>query len=160
VTVFDLIKTHYPEYLFKLKKIYPDLLEFSKKVPVAPWKEEYSIADKNPEIITELEKPENLFNEGKISEEEYQKKISELPYTYPSITKGISFIEEGIVSFRDEKPSIYVILHELGHVYFRVTDYFWSAAYGGAEILFWLGLEERYRITEENVRLYLDYLKG
>jgi len=159
MTVFDLIKNHYSEYLFKLKKIYPGLLEFSKKVPVVPWKDEYSIADRNPEVIAELEKLENLLSEGKITEEEYRKRISEISHGYSSITKGISFIPEGIVSFRDEKPSIYVILHELGHVYFGVTDYFWSATYGGAEILFWLGLEEKYGITEENVRLYLDYLK-
>jgi hypothetical protein len=159
MTVFDLIKRHYPDYLFRLKKIYPDFFAFLKSIPILPWKDEYNIADRNPELIEAIEELKTLRSEGKISEEEYLKKIKDLSGTYASRTEGIAFINEGFVSFRDKKPSIGVILHEAGHIYFGETDLFWNSTYGGGEVLFWLGLEERYRITEENVRYYMSLLR-
>lgn len=159
MTVYDLLKKHYPDYLFKLKKVYPDFFSQLKKIPVFPWKDEYNIADKNPEIIETIRKLDKLLEETKISKEEYQKAVSELPRTFASRTEGISFIQAGFVSFRDKIPSIHVILHEAGHIYFKETDLFWNATYGGGEILFFLGLKDKYRVTEENIFHYMSLLK-
>lgn len=45
---------------------------------------------------------------------------------YTSYTEGIAFIEAGLVSFRDARPSLQGILHELGHVYFKEPDLYWN----------------------------------
>jgi len=158
-TIFDLLKTHYPEWTFKLKRFFPEMLEFSKQVPVFSWKEEYNVADYKPELILEIEKLEKRLENGEITQEEYEKKVKDLGLTYASITKGIAFNEEGFVAFRDEIPSLGILLHELGHVYFQVPDAEWGASYGGGEILFWLALDERYKITEENIRHYMELLR-
>ncbi|MEM4620858.1 MAG: hypothetical protein QW607_11680 [Desulfurococcaceae archaeon] len=161
MTVFQLLVQSYPEFLFKLKKHFPQMLEFSKKVPVFPWKEEYNIADHNPEVIENLKALENLLSSGAISEEEYLAKSKELfqDRKYASRTEGIAFIEEGFVSFRDENPKIGIILHELGHIYFQEPDIYWNAVYGGGEILFWLALNGSFKISEEHIRRHMEYLK-
>jgi len=51
MTVFQILAKYYPEIIIKLKTHFPQMLEFSMKVPVLPWKEEYNIADRNPEVI-------------------------------------------------------------------------------------------------------------
>ncbi len=107
MNIFDLIKNHYQEYLFRLKKIYPDFLEQLKTIPVFPWKDEYNIADRNPELIETIDELQKLFREGKISEREYTERLNKLPEDYASRTEGIAFIHEGFVSFRDKVPSIF-----------------------------------------------------
>lgn len=161
MTVFQLLSRLYPEMLFKLKAHFPQILEFSKKVPVFPWKEEYNIADHNPEVIENLKALENLLSSGAISEEEYLAKSKKLfqDRKYASRTEGIAFIEEGFVSFRDEKPKIGTILHELGHIYFQEPDIYWNAVYGGGETLFWLALNGSFKISEEHIRRHMEYLK-
>jgi len=142
------------------------MLEFSKRVRVIPWSEEFSIADKNPEKVEKLSELRKLLLEKKLSEEEYLKKVEEIEKEFPgytSMTKGIAFIGENTVAFRDKNPDIYTILHELGHVYFGKGDFIWSATYGGAEILFMLALDEKYedvyKITEENIWKCLEFLE-
>ncbi|PMP95887.1 MAG: hypothetical protein C0169_05025 [Thermodesulfobacterium geofontis] len=142
------------------------MLEFSKRVRVIPWNEEFSIADKNPEKIEKLSELEKLFLEKKLSKEEYLKKVEEIEKEFPgyaSRTEGVAFIEDNTVAFRDENPDIYAVLHELGHVYFGKEDPIWSADYGGAEILFMLALNEKYdnvyEITEENIWKCIEFLE-
>lgn len=161
MTVFQILAKYYPKIIFKLKTHFPQMLEFSRKVPVLPWKEEYNIADHNPEVIENLKVLENLLSKGAISEEEYIAKSRELfrDSRYASRTEGIAFIEEGFVSFRDEKPRVAIILHELGHVYFQEPDIYWNASFGGGETLFWLAIEEKYKISEEHIKRHMEYLK-
>jgi hypothetical protein len=153
MTVFTLLSTHYSQYLFLLKEAFPSMLETAKKTPVFPWKEEYNIADKNPEIIETIKHFESLLLRGLITEKEFQDKLSSVKFKYASRTEGIAFINEGFVSFRDEKPSMGVILHELGHIHFKENDYIWGALYGGGEKLFWLGLKKDYnfKVKEKHV---------
>lgn len=161
MTVFQILARYYPETLFKLKKIFPEMVAFSKKVPVIPWKEEYNIADKNPEVIETLQTLEDLLSKNLITEEEFREKSSKLleNENFASRTEGIAFIEEGLVSFRDEKPSLRVILHELGHVYFQEPDLYWNATFGGGETLLFLALKEKFLIKEEQIITYMTYLK-
>jgi hypothetical protein len=158
-TVYDLIKTS--PYFLRLKHIFPGMVETSKKTRIIPWKDEFAIADKNPEIAEELYKLSKQLEEGLITEEEYVSKSKELTKDVGSVSRtlGISFCSEGVVSFRDYNPDIATILHELGHIHFDANDYEWSSAYGGAEVLMWLGLEGRYGIREENVWNYIHYFR-
>jgi hypothetical protein len=131
------------DYLIKcpsfslIQRKFPDFVEFSKTVEVVPWDDAYAIADKNPEVIDLLEFLHELLSMKAITQEEYEREVSKLP-AYASKTGGVAFIEEGVVSFREENPAEHIIVHEIGHCYFREPDKIWSASYGGGESLFWL----------------------
>jgi hypothetical protein len=50
--------------------------------------------------------------------------------TGKSLSGGIAFIDNNVISFRSENPSEGVIVHEIGHCYFKEVDKVWNASYG------------------------------
>jgi len=141
-----------------IQRKFPDFVEFSKEVEVIPWQEEFAIADHNPEVIDHLEFLEKLLEMKAITQEEFEKEAAKLP-TYASKTGGVAFIEEGVVSFRDENPPENVVIHEVGHCYFRENDVIWSSSYGGGESLFWLIIRKDLPLNELAIFKYHSWLK-
>ncbi len=141
-----------------ISKKFPDFTEFSKSVEVVPWEDEYAIADHNPEVIDFLEFLEKLLQMRAISQEEYEREVSKLP-AYASKTGGVAFIEEGVVSFREENPPEHIIVHEVGHCYFKENDRVWNASYGGGESLFWLILRKDLPLNELAIFQYHSWLR-
>ncbi len=141
-----------------ISKKFPDFTEFSKSVEVVPWEDEYAIADYNPEVIDYLEFLETLWQMQAITQEEYEREVSKLP-AYASKTGGVAFIEEGVVSFREENPPEHIIVHEVGHCYFKENDRVWSASYGGGESLFWLILRKDLPLNELSIFQYHSWLR-
>ncbi len=141
-----------------ISKKFPDFTEFSKAVEVVPWEEEYAIADHNPEVIDFLEFLEKLLQMRAISQEEYEREVSKLP-AYASKTGGVAFIEKRIVSFRDSHPAEHIVVHEVGHVYFRENDMVWSSSYGGGEALFWLILRQDLPLNELAIFQWHSWLR-
>ncbi|WP_028841997.1 hypothetical protein [Thermodesulfovibrio yellowstonii] len=151
-----------PHEIFpRLSLLFPAMIETAKDVEVIPWQEEFAVADKNPEVIDSIEFFELLFKNGVITEEECRDNISKIlsQAGYSSRTEGIAFIEDRQVAFRSPKPSISVVLHELGHIHFGEPDIIWSATYGGGEALMWLGLSKKFYIDEPCVLFYHTLLK-
>ncbi len=147
----------YPSFPLIQRK-FPDFVEFSKEIEVVPWVDEYAIADKNPEVIDHLEFLEKLLQMQAITQEEYQRETAKLP-AYASKTGGVAFIEERIVSFRDSHPAEHIVVHEVGHVYFRENDMVWSSSYGGGEALFWLILRQDLPLNELAIFQYHSWLR-
>jgi hypothetical protein len=141
-----------------IQKKFTDFVDFSKSIEVVPWDDEYAIADRNPEVIDHLEFLEKLLQMRAITQEEYEREVSKLP-AYASKTGGVAFIEEGVVSFRDENPPENVIIHEVGHCYFREPDQIWNASYGGGEALFWLILRQDLPLNELAIFQYHSWLR-
>ncbi len=141
-----------------IQRKFPDFTEFSKSVEVIPWQEEFAIADHNPEVIDFLEFLNELLSMRAITQKEYEKEVAKLP-AYASKTGGVAFIEEGVVSFRDENPPEHVIIHEVGHVYFRENDMVWSSSYGGGEALFWLILRQDLPLNELAIFQWHSWLR-
>ena len=155
----DIFDEYYPELKERVREVYPNFLKTAEEVEVIPWRKEFEEGDVNPEVIDTLTFFSDLFKNGLISQDEYEKEISKLlEGKYARKTLGIAFIEDKKVSFRDEVPPKNVLLHEVGHVHFGEKDPVWSASYGGGEILFHLGLEG-HPIREEGVRRYMSLLK-
>lgn len=61
-------------------------------------------------------------------------------------------MENNTVSFRSKAPRFHILLHELGHCYFKEPDPIWSAVYGGGEELLWLILKDCVEGDEESIR--------
>ena len=141
-----------------IAKKFPDFVEFSKSVEVVPWDDEYAIADRNPEVIDYLEFLEKLLEMRAISQEEYERELSKLP-SYASKTGGVAFIQDNVVSFREENPPEHIIVHEVGHCYFKENDRIWSASYGGGESLFWLILRKDLPLNELAIFQYHSWLR-
>ncbi|MFZ8859698.1 MAG: hypothetical protein ACO2PP_04245 [Thermocrinis sp.] len=141
-----------------IAKKFSDFVEFSKSVEVIPWQEEFAVADYNPEVIDYLEFLEQLLQMRAISQEEYEREVSKLP-AYASKTGGVAFMEDNVVSFRDENPPEHVVVHEIGHCYFRENDRIWSASYGGGESLFWLILRKDLPLNELAIFQYHSWLR-
>jgi hypothetical protein len=137
---------------------FPDFVEFSKSVEVIPWQEEYAVADYNPEVIDYISFLEKLLDMQAITQEEFERETSKLP-SYASKTGGVAFIEENVVSFREENPPEHIIAHEIGHCYFKENDRIWSASYGGGESLFWLILREDLPLNELAIFKYHLWLR-
>jgi len=159
MTIKDLLDNHYnQDKWFKIfKEKFPQMYNFSSEVEIIPWKDEYAIVDKNPEVIDEIEFWEYLYKNALITEKEYQKKLQEL--TRPaSKTIGIAFIKTKQVSFRTEFPPLLVILHELGHCYYEEEDPIWSSVYGGGEFLMNLILMGKFEGNEETIKYYHSLL--
>jgi len=152
----EILQSHYPKLTEKLREKFPKLLLTAEKVEVIPWREEFAVADVNPEVIDEIEFWRTLHASGLITEEELVEKLRRIKKN-ASKTMGIAFIEEKQVSFRAPVPDKYTLLHEIGHVHFQVNDSAWNSVYGGGEILLWLGIEGKYRIGEEEIRRYHEY---
>ncbi len=152
------------EYLVKcpsfplIAKKFPDFVEFSKSVEVVPWEDEYAIADHNPEVIDYLEFLEKLLQMQAISQEEYERETANLP-SYASKTGGVAFIEERAVSFRSPNPPEHIVVHEVGHCYFKENDRIWNASYGGGESLFWLILRKDLPLNELAIFQYHSWLR-
>ena len=163
-TIYDLISSR-PQLFRKLRKKYPGILEFSKKVKLIPWKNEYAVRDRNPEIVEKLRELDRALNRGLISQSEYEKESSKLLKDSRGIisrTEGVSFYDKNETAFRDEDPSDYVLIHELLHCYYKVDDQILNSAYLGLETLFWMGLnEERYQygISEIHLMRYKNLCK-
>jgi hypothetical protein len=141
-----------------IAKKFPDFVEFSKSVKVVPWEDEYAIADHNPEAIEFLEFLTQLLEMKAITQEEYERETSKLP-SYASKTGGVAFIEEGVVSFRSPNPEEHVVVHEVGHCYFRENDRIWSASCGGGESLFWLIIRKNLPLNELSIFQYHSWLR-
>jgi hypothetical protein len=141
-----------------IQRKFPDFVEFSKGIEVIPWKEEFAVADFNPEVIDYLEFLEKLLEMKAITQEEFERETSNLP-SYASKTGGVAFIEESVVSFRDENPSEHIVVHEIGHCYFRENDRIWSASYGGGESLFWLIIRKNLPLNELSIFQYHSWLR-
>jgi hypothetical protein len=152
------------EYLLRcpsfslIARKFPDFVEFSKSVEVIPWQEEFAIADHNPEVIDYLEFLEKLLQMQAISQEEYERETSNLP-SYASKTGGVAFIEDNVVSFRSPNPEEHVVVHEIGHCYFKENDRVWNASYGGGESLFWLILRKDLPLNELSIFQYHSWLR-
>ena len=161
-TVYDLLTSLYGEdqYFRAFREKFPKTFKFSKQVKVIPWKKEFEVADRNPEAIDAVEELEKALEKGLITEEEFFEKVKEVyPRDGASKTQAIAFNEKKEVSFREKKPSLFEILHELGHVYFNVTDKVWSSVYSGGESLFWLIITGKVEGNEKTVKSYLKFLK-
>jgi uncharacterized protein Usg len=144
----------------KIKEKFPDFVEYSKTIEVIPWQEEFNIADKNPELLEELKFWNTLLEAKLITPEEHAKNIQHINQVgYISRTEGLSIIEDNVVSFRDKNPSIYIVVHEIGHCYFKEPDTIWNATYGGGEYLFWLAIEKNLKINENTIKYYHKLLK-
>jgi hypothetical protein len=141
-----------------IAKKFPDFVEFSKSVEVIPWQEEFAVADYNPEVIDYLEFLNKLLDMQAITQEEYEKEVSKLP-SYASKTGGVAWIEENVVSFRSETPEEHVVVHEIGHCYFKENDRIWSASHGGGESLFWLILRKDLPLNELSIFQYHSWLR-
>jgi len=141
-----------------IAKKFPDFTEFSKSVEVIPWQEEFAVADYNPEVIDYLEFLEKLLEMKAISQEEFERETYKLP-TYASKTGGVAFIEDKAVSFRDENSPEHIIVHEIGHCYFKENDRVWNASYGGGESLFWLILRKDLPLNELSIFQYHSWLR-
>jgi len=141
-----------------ISRKFPDFVEFSKSVDVVPWEDEYAIADRNPEVIDQLSFLEALLEMKAITQEEFERETAKLP-AYASKTRGVAFIEERVVSFRDENPPENVVIHEAGHCYFREPDQIWNASYGGGEALFWLILRQDLPLNELAIFQYHSWLR-
>lgn len=135
------------------------MFEFAGEVEVVPWRDEFAIADRNPEILETIEDLDRKLRKGLITEEEYHRELEKLPRESSSRTEGISFIEEKKVSFRKERPELWVVIHELGHVFFRERDDVWNAKYGGGETLLWLIVKGKMDGDENTVKAYMNLLK-
>jgi hypothetical protein len=141
-----------------IQRKFPDFVEFSKEVEVVPWVDEYAIADNNPEVIDHLEFLERLLQMKAITQEEFERETAKLP-AYASKTGGVAFIEEKTVSFRNPNPEEHVVVHEIGHCYFKENDRVWSASYGGGESLFWLILRKDLPLNELAIFQYHSWLR-
>lgn len=156
MNLLELMREYYPEEAEKLKEKLPKIYDFAKQVETIQWQKEFEIADKNPELFENLRVLEMLYDSKMISEEDYIRERDKiLKSGYSSITMGVAFIDDKKVSFREKVPNFIIILHELGHIYFRASDLPWNAMYGGAEILTHFALMDKIEITEKEIKDYI-----
>jgi len=141
-----------------IQRKFLDFVEFSKEIGVVPWDDEYAIADRNPEVIDYIEFLEKLLQMQAITQEEFERETSKLP-SYASKTGGVAFIEEKALSFREENPPEHIIVHEIGHCYFRENDMVWSSSYGGGEAIFWLILRQDLPLNELAIFKWHSWLR-
>jgi len=141
-----------------IQRKFPDFVEFSRGIEVIPWQEEFAVADFNPEVIDYLEFLEKLWEMKAITQEEFERETSSLP-SYASKTGGGAFIEDNVVSFRSPNPEEHVVMHEVGHCYFKENDKIWNASYGGGESLFWLILRKDLPLNELSIFQYHSWLR-
>lgn len=145
----------------RLVEVFPDFYQSMEEMDVIPWdKELEEIYDRNPEVIDTMEYIRIMRQNGMMTEEEAKKMLDELPRDYSSKVMGVAYIEDKTVSFRGDKvPRLDVLIHEAGHIYFKVNDLYWSSTYGGGEYLMALILNGYVKGNEETVKNYIDMLK-
>ncbi len=146
----------YPESE-KFKEKFPRLWEYASKVEVIDWQEEFAVEDYNPEVIDEIDFLRMLLKSGMITQEDYIRKVKTLPVA--SKTLAVAFMDEDKVSFRSKRPPFSVLVHELGHCYFKVPDRLWSSEYAGGESILWLIYHDRLEGDEDTVKAWIDLLK-
>ncbi|MEN3039791.1 MAG: hypothetical protein ABDI07_11720, partial [Candidatus Kryptonium sp.] len=104
MTLYEFIKRYergdYAELLNKFKFKFPSMFELTREIEVIPWQPDFAIADKNPEVINQLEFYEFLLKNNIITEEDYKKQTEKLGRQYSSRTEAVSFIQTKQVSFR------------------------------------------------------------
>ena len=132
---------------------------FASEVEVIPWREEFAIADRNPEVIEELRYLESLLEKGLITPEEFENRSRLIYKSYASKTLAIALIPERKVSFREKNPPLSLILHELGHIYFQEPDAIWSSVYGGGEALMWLIIDRKVDGDEDSIRTWHSLMR-
>lgn len=163
MTLYEFIKKYengdYAELLNKFKTKFPALFEFTHQISVIPWQPDFAIADKNPEIINQIEFYNFLLKNNIITEQVYKKQISKISNQYSSRTEAISFIHTKQVSFRSNYPPLHIIIHELGHIYFQTTDLYWNAIYSGGETLLHYTLQNKINLNESEIANYINFLK-
>lgn len=155
----DILEQLYPEDAKKIKSIYPEFYETATQTKITQWKKEWQEGERNPEVIEKLKELDEKLKNGEISEENADIERDKLVKEPAVRIEGIAFADDKTISFRDEKPSLYIIVHEIGHVHYSTDDRVWNSSYGGAEILFWLGLRETYKINDKNVKRLVDLLE-
>lgn len=70
---------------------------------------------------------------------------------------GVASLISRVVSFREATPAFTTILHELGHVYFKVKDDCWNDGQGSGSLLLELAVySDRYKITTSNIEKYIS----
>lgn len=89
MNIYELMQKYYPEDTEKIKDALPKMVEFSKQVEVIPWKEEFQVADKNPEYIDQINLLEMMLKSKLITEEEFKREVKKIPYA--SKTLGVAF---------------------------------------------------------------------
>lgn len=146
----------YPESE-KFKEKFPLLWDYAAKVEVIEWQDDFAVADRNPEKIDELDFFYMLLQNGMISEDEYMEKTRSI--SYASKTVGIAFMDEDKVSFRSKRPKFYVLVHELGHCYFKAPDPIWSSDYGGGEDVLWLIYKDLLEGNENTIKAWIDLME-
>lgn len=155
--LIELLKNY--EIFTKLQEKFPGMAEFAEQVEIIPWEEKFNVLDKNPEVIDTIEFLDMLLQNKLISKSDHHKQLQKVVKNYASKTLGMAWIAEKKVSFRTELPKPYVVLHELGHIYFEANDLFWNASYGGGETLMWLALNDSFTITEGHIRRFHELVK-
>lgn len=141
-------------------KKFPRFYEAFKEIEVVEWdKELEELYDRNPEVVDTIDFVEMLVRNGLMTREEGDRWIQRELKGYASKVLGVAYIEERAVAFRNKVPTLSVLLHEAGHVYFQENDLFWSATYGGGEYLMWLIMQDMIEGDEGTIRKYMDFLK-
>lgn len=141
----------------KFKSKFPKIYLYSQQVKIIPWSDNFAIADKNPEIIDQIERLKSLYEKNLITKEKYLAELEKCK-TYASKTLAVSFIENNEVSFR-ETPTLQTVLHELGHCYFKEPDIYWSRVYGGGESIMYSILYDYLEGSEKEIKKYMYLLK-
>ena len=143
------------------KRKFPRLMDYAKVVEVIPWRKEFEVADRNPEIYDAIQYLKKLREKRAISEEEFKKKMEQLLPIGERVSKtlGIAFTERNEVSFREEVVPFWLAIHELGHCFFKKPDPVWSGVYGGGEQLLWTIASGFLQGNEETIRKYMEFLE-
>ena len=141
---------------------FQDFYRAFEEIEVVEWdKEVEELYDKNPEVIDTIDFVEMLVRNGLMTREEGDRWIEQelRTHQYASKVMGVAYIEDKAVAFRSKVPTLPVLLHEAGHVYFEENDLFWNAVFGGGEYLMWLIMQDKIEGNEKTIRKYMDFLK-
>lgn len=158
-TAYDLLERYYEESLERLKEGFKSFLETAKEIEVIEWQDEFAVADKNPEVILQLEELEKKLKNKEIDEETYKEAVRKIASVPASITIGVAFIDEKKVSFRTTPPPLRVLLHEIGHIHYKVKDLIWSSTFGGAELLLQAHVAKICNTSDEKLKDLISFMK-
>ncbi|MEM4500589.1 MAG: hypothetical protein QW512_00465 [Thermofilaceae archaeon] len=159
VTAYDLLKRYYDEALERLSEGFENFLKTAQEIEVIEWQDEFAVADKNPEVILQLEELEKKLKNKEIDEETYKEAVRKIASVPASITMGVAFIDEKKVSFRTTPPPLRVLLHEIGHVHYKVKDLIWSSTFGGAELLLQAHVAKICNTSDEKLKDLISFMK-
>jgi hypothetical protein len=141
----------------RLQKLFPEFVESAKTIEVIPWKEDFQIADRNPQVLDTVDFYNQLLKNGLITEDQHRKYIQEAFSEVKGIvsrTEGIAFMTTREISFRSPRPHPSHVIHEVGHVHYQEPDPIWSSVYGGGEALMQLALWKNYITNDATIRRY------